>query len=859
MKPGLTIDRRFCPENDPLAAFTWQRRDARIGSTDGRVIFEQQDVEFPSGWSQTACDIVASKYFRGEETSLKDMIGRVVRTLREAGDASGYFAQSKDGDAFAADLTWLLCAQRLSFNSPVWFNVGIHDRPQASACFILSVDDSMEAILNWYGHEGRIFRMGSGAGANLSKLRAQGEPLSGGGIASGPLSFMRAADASAGAIKSGGTTRRSAKMVVLDADHPDVGAFVRCKADAEDKIRALVDAGYDPHFESDTYASVGYQNANNSVRVSDAFMLAATTGETWHTRWRTDDRARQDLDAPRLLEDIAQAAWRCGDPGLQFDDTINRWHTCPTAGRQEATNPCAEYCWINDSACNLASLNLLAFLTDTGDVDTKALRGAVRTAILAQDLLVGLAGYPTEAITRNSLRYRTLGLGYANLGALLMALALPYDSDEGRALAAGLTALMTAEAYLTSTYLARALGPFEGYANDRDAMLRVVRNHARHARNLLDESELPENLQEALRKTWRECLEAGKAYGFRNAQVTLLAPTGTIAFMMDCDTTGIEPDLALVKRKQLAGGGDLRLQNRTIGRALGKLGYGPHEQQAITRHIDETGSADGAPGLLPEHLPVFDCALPAGDSLRSLSPQAHLDMVAAVQPFLSGSVSKTINLPNNATVDDVRRLYVDAWTKGLKCVSVYRDGCRQAQPLAAAGSRSQAPKPHRRHLPDERPALTHKFQVAGHEGYLTVGLYPENNTPGEIFIVMAKEGSTVSGLTDAFATSISLALQYGVPLSTLVDKFAHMRFEPAGFTGNPDIPMAKSVMDYVFRWLARRFLPDAAPDDPAPPEESRNMPAAQADAPACMDCGSLMVRTGACYGCPQCGATGGCS
>ena len=893
---GLAMQRFFTrPGEHPYDAVKWDHRHAVITGENGRVVFEQRDVEFPESWSQLAANVVASKYFRGpldsprRERSVRQVLDRVVHTITRWGDGDGYFAGKEDADIFAAELTHVLLHQKASFNSPVWFNIGVENTPpQASACFIISVDDDMHRILDWYRQEGVIFKGGSGSGVNLSRLRATGEPLSGGGTASGPLSFMRAADASAGAIKSGGTTRRSAKMVLLDADHPDVEAFIRCKAVEEKKAHALIDAGYDASLDGDAYGTVSFQNANNSVRVSDAFMRAVAEDGEWHTRYRMSGQPAKTYQARDLMRHIAEATWACGDPGIQFDDTINSWHTCPAAGRQEATNPCSEYCWINDSACNLASLNLMQFLDDSGNFDVEGFRHAVHVMILAQEILVGHASYPTEAIEKNSHDFRTLGLGYANIGAMLMALGLPYDSDAGRAYAGTVTALMTGQAYLTSSLIAAAQGTFAGYPANREAMLRVIARHQESCAGTQHES-LPRGLHDAAQRVWKDCYAHGREFGYRNAQVTLLAPTGTIAFMMDCDTTGIEPDLALVKYKKLVGGGGLKIVNNTVPRALARLGYTPQQIDDVVRHVDEHGAVEGAPGFKEEHLPVFDCAFPAGPEGRSIHYSGHLRMVAAVQPFLSGAISKTINVPNQATVADIEQAYIDAWNLGIKCVAIYRDGCKRTQPLStkAADTENEAvqQRPMRRRLPDTRHSLTHKFSIAGHEGYITVGMF-EDGAPGEIFLVMSKEGSTISGLMDAFATSISLAFQYGVPLRALIDKFSHMRFEPAGFTKNSEIPIAKSVMDYIFRWLASKFLDQderaqigvidrdgmEQAAEPVTPKEAANghhKPLAapdepyyfrlQDDAPPCTECGSLMIRNGACYKCPNCGATSGCS
>ena len=892
---GLVIQRLFTdPGAHPYETVGWQSRQAVIKSENGRVVFEQHDVEFPESWSQMAINVVASKYFRGpldsprRERSVRQVLDRVVHTITTWGEGDGYFANKEDARIFADELTHVLLHQKASFNSPVWFNIGVENTPpQASACFIISVSDDMHGILDWYRQEGVIFKGGSGSGVNLSRLRGTGEPLSGGGTASGPLSFMRAADASAGAIKSGGTTRRSAKMVLLDADHPDIEAFIRCKAIEEKKAHALIDAGYDASLDGDAYGTVSFQNANNSVRVSDAFMRAVSEDGEWHTRNRMSGQTAKTYQARDLMRQIAEATWACGDPGIQFDDTINSWHTCPAAGAQEATNPCAEFCWINDSACNLSSLNLMQFLDESGNFDVEAFRHTVHVMIMAQEILVGHAKYPTEKIEENSHDYRTLGLGYANLGALLMALGLPYDSDAGRAYAGTVTALMTGQAYLTSSLIAAAQGTFAGYASNREAMLRVIRRHRESCAGAQHEA-LPQGLRDAAQQAWKECYEHGREFGYRNAQVTLLAPTGTIAFMMDCDTTGIEPDLALVKYKKLVGGGGLKIVNNTVPRALARLGYTPQHTDDLVQYIDEHGAIEGAPGFMEEHLSVFDCAFPASPDGRSIHYSGHLRMVAAVQPFLSGAVSKTINVPNQATVADVEQAYIDAWNLGVKCVAIYRDGCKRTQPLSTKAAETEVEavqRPMRRRLPDTRHSLTHKFSIAGHEGYITVGMF-EDGSPGEIFLVMSKEGSTISGLMDAFATSISLAFQYGVPLRALIDKFSHMRFEPAGFTNNTEIPIAKSVMDYIFRWLASKFLDQderaqigvidrdglEQAAEPVTPKEATNghhKPLGtpeepyyfrmQEDAPPCADCGSLMVRNGACYKCPNCGSTSGCS
>ena len=891
-RQGLSIIHYFTTKDKyPYDRLDWERRTASITGEGGKEIFKQEGVRFPKDWSQLATNIVSSKYFRGQlgaadrEYSVEQLIDRVADTITRWGEDDGYFEKGDESHAFCYELKHILVNQMATFNSPVWFNIGVKDtRQQASACFIISVEDNMHSILDWYRQEGVIFQGGSGSGVNLSRIRALGEPLSGGGTASGPLSFMRAADASAGAIKSGGTTRRSAKMVVLNADHPDVLDFIRCKVHEEKKAHALVDAGYDSSLDGEAYATVSFQNANNSVRVSDTFMRAVQNDEEWKLRGRKAGFG-STVKARELMHAIAQATWECGDPGMQFDDTINNWHTCPEAGRQEATNPCSEYCWINDSACNLASLNLLKFLDNDGDFNVQAFKQVVHIMIIAQEILVGRANYPTEAIEKNSHDYRTLGLGYANLGALLMSCGLPYDSDQGRSVAAAITSLMTGQAYLTSSIIAGRMGPFAGYeATNVDAMMEVMKKHKRYAHSNLEL--VGDNLREAAKGVWANAIANGHDYGYRNAQVTLLAPTGTIAFMMDCDTTGVEPDLSLVKNKKLVGGGNLRIVNQSIAPALRHLGYQPSEIESILNYVNENGTIEGCPefdGHL--FLPIFDCAFPAKPGGRSIHYMGHLKMVAAVQPFLSGAVSKTINVPNSATVEDIEDAYIEAWKSGVKCVAIYRDGCKRTQPLNTSASAKQEspqaqdaplPQPARRRLPNERTAITHKFTVGGHKGYLTIGLY-EDGSPGEMFLTMAKEGSTISGLMDTLATSVSISLQHGVPLKHLVEKFAHSRFEPSGFTGNPDIPMAKSITDYVFRWLGARFLSDEDKGSlgilTKAVIDKQEMVAVGAkfdnsemrtqetfnDSPACAVCGALMTRNGTCYKCENCGMTSGCS
>jgi ribonucleoside-diphosphate reductase alpha chain len=889
---GVVIPRFFTTADaDPLDAVEWERRTAVIHGETGDVVFEQHDVEVPRSWSQLATSVVVSKYFRGplnspqREHSVKQLISRVVQTIRTWGERQAYFATPADADTFAAELTHLLVEQKASFNSPVWFNVGIEPQPQCSACFILSVDDTMESILGWYRNEGIIFKGGSGSGVNLSRIRSSKEKLAGGGTASGPVSFMKAADASAGVIKSGGKTRRAAKMVILNADHPDIVEFIRCKEEEEKKAWALIEAGYDGSLDGPAYGSVFFQNANNSVRATDAFMRAVVHDDAWETRYVLSGDAANTYKARDLLRMIAEATHVCGDPGMQFDTTINSWHTCPNSGRINASNPCSEYMHLDNSACNLASLNLMKFVSDSGEFDATGFRHAVDVLITAQDIIIDNSSYPTAGITANAKAYRELGLGYANLGALLMALGLPYDSDGGRQYAAAVTSLLCGEAYAQSARIAAQMGPFAGYAANRDAMLGVIAKH-RSAAHKLDPTYVPLDLLGAARAVWDDAAGLGRAAGIRNSQVTVLAPTGTIAFMMDCDTTGIEPDIALVKYKKLVGGGMLKIVNGTVPRALKRLGYESKEVQAIVEYIDEHDTIEGAPELHDEHLPVFDCAFKAAQGTRAIHYQGHLRMMGAVQPFISGAISKTINMPNAATVEDIMEAYIEAWRLGVKAVAIYRDGCKRTQPLNTARQGQKAPVPAefhpvRRRLPQDCRSLRHKFDIAGHEGYIHVGQY-DDGTPGEIFIKIAKEGSTIAGLMDTIGILTSMALQYGVPLDVLVNKFSHVRFEPSGFTKNPEIPIAKSLIDYIFRFLGTRFLSseqrsdmglgggEGAATDPKPaaegaPPASRPLPVSglgfspQADAPSCPDCGAIMVRNGSCYKCLNCGATSGCS
>ena len=896
---GLRIPRHFTRAGtDPYDTVEWELRSAKITGESGESVFEQADVEIPKPWSQLATNVVVSKYFRGHlgtperEHSVRQLIGRVVRKIREWGDTSGYFRTPQDGDAFGDELTHLLLHQRASFNSPVWFNLGVADTPQqASACFINSVDDTMESIMELAKTEAMLFKGGSGTGSNLSRIRSSREKLAGGGTASGPVSFMRGYDAFAGVVKSGGKTRRAAKMVILNAEHPDVRDFIHSKADEEKKAWALIDAGYDGGFNvpGGAYDSIYYQNANHSVRVTDAFMRAAENDAPWETRAVTTGETVATLEARALLREMAEAAHVCGDPGIQYDTTINRWHPCKASGRINASNPCSEYMFLDDTACNLASLNLRAFQDESGRFDVEAFRRAVAIVILAQEIVVDHAAYPTPRIEENSHLFRPLGLGYANLGAFLMSMGVPYDSDAGRNLAASVTSLMCGQAYLTSAEIARAMGPFPRYRMNRKPFLEVIGLH-RAAAEAVPAEGVPEDLWEAARTSWADAQRLGTRHGYKNAQVTVLAPTGTIAFMMDCDTTGVEPDIALVKYKKLVGGGLLKIVNNTVPAALRALGYSEDEVEAILGYVGERETIEGAPGLRDEHLPVFDCAFKPQNGERTIDWMGHLRMMGSVQPFLSGAISKTVNLPAEASVDDVMYAYVEGWKLGLKALAIYRDGSKRTQPLNAARDaerRDVEARPIRRKLDDERQALTHKFSIAGHEGYLTIGLY-EDGSPGEIFLKMAKEGSTVSGLMDTIAIMTSTSLQYGVPLKALVDKFSHTRFEPAGFTNNREIPVAKSVTDYVFRYLGQRFLSDEGEvldDQVVQAEAAGLLPAAvfaerrpavaggargreeavpyaiqsQADAPGCANCGGIMIRSGTCYKCPNCGETSGCS
>ena len=919
--PGLTMERLYTTAGrHPYDDVTWERRDVVQNNwKTGEVVFEQQGVEFPDFWSVNASTIVTTKYFRGavgtesREWSLKQLIDRVVLTYTKAGRDNGYFGSDEDAEIFEHELTYMLLHQVFSFNSPVWFNVGTTAPQQVSACFILSVDDTMDSILNWYKEEGFIFKGGSGAGLNLSRIRSSKELLrSSGGTASGPVSFMRGADASAGTIKSGGATRRAAKMVVLDVDHPDIEEFIETKVREEDKIRVLRDAGYDMDLGGKDITSVQYQNANNSVRVSDEFMRALEADEDFGLRARTDGDVVETVSAKGLFRTMAEAAWACADPGIQYDDTINDWHTNPETGRINASNPCSEYMSLDNSSCNLASLNLMTFLKEDDTFDAERFAKSVEFVITAMDISISFADFPTEAIGDTTRRYRQLGIGYANLGALLMATGLPYDSDAGRSFAAAITSLMTGTAYKRSAELAGVVGPYDGYARNVDAHKRVMRKHASANDDVRTVSSLDGDVLKLAVKTWEECLTTGEKNGWRNAQASVLAPTGTIGFMMDCDTTGIEPDFSLVKFKKLVGGGSMQIVNQTIPRALRKLGYTEETIEAIVEYISDNGHVVDAPGLKTEHYAIFDTAMGA----RSISPMGHVRMMAAVQSFISGAISKTVNMPETATVEEVEEIYYEGWKQGLKALAIYRDNCKVGQPLSdAKATKVDAQveaaiegigQPIRRRLPKSRPSRTTSFSVAGAEGYLTAGSY-EDGELGEVFLKLGKQGSTLAGVMDAFSIAISIALQYGVPLEAFVSKFVNMRFEPAGMTDDPDIRMSQSIMDYIFRRLALDHLPldkrealgiftaderaatvtqqyempqvEAAPAvDLAVDEQSApagEMPAASSahssaelleeitgtasDAPLCMTCGIKMRPAGSCYVCEGCGSTSGCS
>ena len=897
----------------PYDEVQWEMRSAGIQGEGGQAVFEQDNIEVPADWSQLATNVVASKYFRGQlgsprrESSVRQLIDRVVLTLRRWGDEEGYFADAAEGDTFAAEMTHLLVNQKVAFNSPVWFNMGTRESPQSSACFILSVDDTMNSILQWIGKEGVIFKGGSGSGVNLSRIRSSREALSAGGTASGPVSFMRGADSCAGAIKSGGTTRRAAKMVILNADHPDIKEFVDCKAKEEKKAWALGEMGYDMGLNGEAWQSIQFQNANNSVRVSDEFMLSVDADENWHTRAVTTGEVMDTMKARELMRDISEAAWVCGDPGMQFDSTINRWHTCPNSGRINGSNPCSEYMHLDNSACNLASFNLMKFVDDEGTFLVEDFNQAVDTTITAMDIIVTRSGYPTDEIGENARKFRQLGIGYANLGALLMSHGLAYDSDGGRAYAAAITSLMTGRAYEMSTRLAERMGPFEGYSVNAQPMQGVMRMHQRAVDDIKHHLVPDPGLSAAARTAWSNVVDRIQVHGVRNSQASVLAPTGTIGFMMDCDTTGVEPDIALVKYKRLVGGGVIKLVNNTVPRALRTLGYSDEDVDSIIAYIDEHETIEGAPALRDEHLSVFDCAFTPLKGTRSITASGHIKMMGAVQPFISGAISKTVNMPNEATPEEIASAYMLAWKEGVKALAIYRDGSKRTQPLSTGGSMPepiQAARPVRRRMPDEREAITHHFSIADHDGYITVGKY-EDGSPGEVFMKMAKQGSTVSGLMDSLAICMSLALQHGVPLQVLTDKLSHMRFEPSGFTGNQEIPMAKSIVDYLVRWLGSKFLsedekrqvgiiteqyrqeavsdangagasaqvvelPTATPSVTAHTPGQTELPLSpaqggaytfrmQVDGAICSSCGWTMIRSGSCYKCENCGSTSGCS
>ncbi|MGW7597983.1 vitamin B12-dependent ribonucleotide reductase [Streptomyces antimycoticus] len=932
---GLRIERiHTTPGVHPYDEVVWERRDVVMTNwRDGSVNFEQRGVEFPDFWSVNAVNIVTSKYFRGavgspeREASLKQLIDRVVRTYRKSGEDNGYFASPADAEIFDHELTYALLHQVFSFNSPVWFNVGTKQPQQVSACFILSVDDSMESILDWYKEEGMIFKGGSGAGLNLSRIRSSKELLSSGGNASGPVSFMRGADASAGTIKSGGATRRAAKMVVLDVDHPDVEAFIETKVKEEEKIRALRDAGFDMDLGGDDITSVQYQNANNSVRVNDTFMKAVESGSSFGLRSRLTGEPIEEVDAKSLFRKMAEAAWACADPGIQYDDTINHWHTSPESGRITASNPCSEYMHLDNSSCNLASLNLMKFLQDddAGNqrFDAERFAKVVELVITAMDISICFADFPTEKIGETTRAFRQLGIGYANLGALLMATGHAYDSDGGRALAGAITSLMTGTSYKRSAELAAVVGPYDGYARNADAHKRVMKQHsdANAVAKRMDDLDTP--VWAAATEAWQDVLRLGEKSGFRNAQASVLAPTGTIGLMMDCDTTGVEPDLALVKFKKLVGGGSMQIVNNTVPKALKRLGYQEEQVEAIVAHIADHGNVIDAPGLKPEHYEVFDCAM--GE--RSISPLGHVRMMAAAQPFLSGAISKTVNMPESATVEEIEEIYFEGWKLGIKALAIYRDNCKVGQPLSAKKKeeKTQAEpevekvveyRPVRKRLPKGRPGITTSFTVGGAEGYMTANSYPDDGL-GEVFLKMSKQGSTLAGMMDAFSIAVSVGLQYGVPLETYVSKFTNMRFEPAGMTDDPDLRMAQSIVDYIFRRLALDFLPfetrsalgihsaeerqrhletgsyepsddemdveglaQSAPRHVDAPKSSTSQPRStsepvreahsstelveiqlgmNADAPLCFSCGTKMRRAGSCYLCEGCGSTSGCS
>src|SRR3989344_4217764 len=865
---------------------------------------EERELEFPEFWSDNAASIAGSKYFRGRigsaerETSVRSMIERVAGNIKNWGMKSGYFDTKAEADLFHAELIHILLHQKAAFNSPVWFNVGVEEKPQCSACFILAVEDNMESILEWINTEGRIFKRGSGAGVNLSPLRSSGETLSAGGRSSGPVAFMRGADAVAGMIASGGSRRRAAKMVVMNVDHPDIMQFIRCKAEEEKKVRALIEAGYNMYdLNNPAWNSIQYQNANNSVRVTDEFMHAVEQDEKFTTRYVRAGTVAQEYKAKDLFRQLAEAAWECADPGMQFDTTINSWHTAPNAGRINASNPCSEYMHLDNSACNLASINLLQYLKKDGTFAVREFIHTVDVMILAQEILVGASSYPTEKIGQNAHDFRELGLGYANIGALLMASGIPYDSDEARHTAGAITALMCGEAYRYSAEIARRVGPYAGYAVNREPQLNVIEMHGHGMARVRKGMVFDTALYDAAATAWDNAFALAKKHGVRNSQVTVLAPTGTIALMMDCATTGIEPEFALVKNKKLVGGGTMKFVNTTVPQALEKLGYGAEERTAILAHMEATGTIEGAPHIKDEHLAVFDCAIKPAGGVRAISWQGHVKMVASAQQFISGAISKTFNMPAETTVEEIMEAYIMGWKLGLKAFAVYRDGSKAAQPLtvkgaAGAGAKKDAAKPVRRHLPLTRPSETHKFSIAGHEGFITYSAY-DDATLAEVFISMSKQGSTLAGLLDNFAISVSVALQYGVPLKDMARRFSYSRFEPAGYTDNPEIQVATSITDYIFRYLALRFLSESDLDELGIKAPAKEVGAEAASAPAptsapatvevvrasvkqtvevrsevrrvmyadsvCRACGGMLIQTGTCKTCVQCGTSnGGC-
>ncbi len=915
---GLVFGRYFTDgKKSPFDAVEWEKRTALIANEKGVTIFRQEDVEVPKSWSQTATNIVTSKYFSGKpgtpgrEGSVRQLISRVANSIVRWGEQGGYFADAASRETFRDELTHLLVEQKMAFNSPVWFNVGVQPKPQCSACFINSVRDDMGSIMDLAKTEGMLFKWGSGTGTNFSSLRGSKETLSGGGIASGPVSFMKGFDAFAGVIKSGGKTRRAAKMVILNIDHPDIVEFIECKMREERKAHVLIEQGYDSSIDGAAYGSIFFQNANHSVRVTDDFMRAVIEDKDWWTKNVTDGQPVEKLRARDLMMKISDSTWHCGDPGMQYDTTINRWHTCKTTGRINASNPCSEYMFLDDTACNLASLNLMKFVNASGQFDVAAFKHAVDLTVTAQEILVDNASYPTPKIAENSHNFRPLGLGYANLGALLMSMAVPYDSDEGRDTAGAITSLMCGEAYAQSARIAERMGAFPGYEANQEPMLDVVRMHREAVRGIKPEHVQPE-LFLAAQESWDAALHHGEKHGYKNSQVTVLAPTGTIGFMMDCDTTGIEPDLALVKYKKLVGGGLIKIVNNTVPQALMKLGYTPEQTSEIVSYIDKNGKIEGAPYLKDEHLPVFDCSLAPQGGGRSITWTGHVKMMAAAQPFLSGAISKTINMPAESTAEDIVNAYIESWRLGLKAVAIYRDNSKRSQPLSAAGKKEKKapigseqaaegapavhatvavergsgaapaiqalvavelapatviepiqrelfPRAKREKMPVERDSVTHKFSVGGHEGYITVGKYDDGRV-GEVFIKMAKEGSTLSGIMDGFALTMSLGLQYGVPLKVFVDKLLNTRFEPSGITANPNIRFVSSVLDYIARWLGGKFISADYLKMNGEQSTHHAAPSVIVDgAPTCSECGMLMVPNGACYKCENCGSTSGCS